>query len=341
MSVRPSKFNFFSSFAYTTAMGFSPIYLMAPFVLFFTCLTSVRLNRAQVFLSGIFLIWFVFIVLNAFVGDFHTDYTYKYVFGIFLNILFWFSGCVSVSQGLKSRWLEFIVFCFVGFDTVFRFSYPSEFSSDIYRFKENSFIFEDSNFVGFFLLFFAIFRDHVRGSFSFRFDFLVFLLLFLTFSRASLFVYCLYVIVRRISLNGFLLGGLLLSAVAAGLFLFYDNFFSEIVFAGTFKFNNASLILSGFFQNLTLISFFFGHGLGWSSSISGYSAHAYFVEVLVEQGIMAIVFWFSALILSFRNSRGSAAIFVFMFIIISFSFSPIVAPYLFFFLGVLFTTTDR
>lgn len=336
MFVSRSKFNFFSSFAYTTALGFSPIYLLFPFVFLFSFLGSLRLDKSQVLLSSIILVWFFLVSLNIFGGDFSTDYTMKYFLGIFLNCLFWFSGCVAPIQAFNSRWSDFFVVFIIGVDTVFRFAFPSEMVSDIYRFKENSFLFEDSNFVGFFLLFFAIFRDQVRGAVSVKFDFLVFILLFLTFSRAALFVFCFYVLVRKISLFGLFLGGALLSIVTFGLFFFYDNFVLEIILAGSFKINNSTSILTSYFQDISFISFLLGRGLGWSSSVTGYSAHIYFVELLVEQGIFAIAFWSLAFLLSFFTRSKGVFIFVLHFIMISFSFAPIVAPYLFFFLGSLY-----
>lgn len=197
---------------------------------------------------------------------------------------------------------------FLCVETFTRFTIFKGSSNSIYAFKESFFYF-DSNFTGLVVLNFLFFFYYleVRKSFNFSlfYKILLWSLLILTFSRASIaagvVLYILLLTSGRLRNILITLSGLVGSYLLLTLYSYYSTGGSFLNIDGSLnsKFYIINIFIN-FYNNLTITEKLFGVGIGNASGFLGVFAHNIIVTFLAELGILGttlilIFFYYSLL----------------------------------------------
>lgn len=259
--------------------------------------------------------------------------------GVFINALFTFliyflirSCNFDKEDTIKiSKYLVYFIMIIVVFETIYRLSNPlyygvaSKDSEDIffYPFKRNSLMFLDSNYTAililtslqFFLFDLISVKKHKLSLI------MLIILLFLTFSRASIITFLLLVVIKFFINNRNKVSIQVFTLLAPILFIV-----TWVVYGGNINFNDGSFqskfviidkvvyLLSNFeIENV------FGLGMGGAKSILGIGAHNIFVLSIVEFGLffslVLLTFMLSIMISNFKYGL----LFVSMFLVNGFS----------------------
>ncbi|WP_158740071.1 O-antigen ligase family protein [Defluviitalea raffinosedens] len=207
-----------------------------------------------------------------------------------------------------------------------------------YIYKINSFMFQDSNFVGIFIISLFFFTVYLKTCHNQKFNIqliLLAILCFFTFSRAAWIslVFC-YIIILFKNKRLYMKKVLIFSCMVLGsIFLFYivkidSSGLSKLkIFQLAFKF-----LKTGSYKHILL-----GVGFGRAKEYIGIGAHNFIITYLIESGIIGllfiVIFW------SYINvkTKYKASYVMFPFLICGMSLAGHAIPYLYCIYAIIFT----
>ncbi|MEZ8922425.1 hypothetical protein [Vibrio splendidus] len=328
------NFSLFLSILYLVDAPYSPAYIGQLFcILLLAYRFSLSNNRLIIPIDVLFSFAIIIVLFLTFLTGSNDP-------GVFLNAIFTFLlySMLRCSNLDKSEIISiskyFVVFIILitGCETVYRITNPqyygiiSKDEADLffYPYKRNSFMFLDSNYTSILILaaLQVFLFDLVSVKKNRNYFLALIFLLFLTFSRASIFSFILMFIFKWliVSKNKYKLYiSCSLSLILAILFMLIFNV-SINVDDGSFlsKFSIINELTNLLYYNFN-IEMFFGLGLGASRDIIGVGAHNILVLMLIEFGLIFtfvfVLFSFSILSIGYRYGF----IFIFIFFINGFS----------------------
>lgn len=325
----------------TGIMAISPIYFM--FVI--SLVTALIFSNKVIYVNSSVGLFYFVLLLSFFLFAFHLldgSDAVREGLGFVFTFGYFFIAHIAVRKCSKGELINLtnvlakLSILMGTCDAIYRFLNPAKFKIDegtFHIFKENSLMFEDSNFTAFFLLsnfllYSIVMRRNPKFSIFIVFCFLLVILACLS-RAAALGVVVFWIIRYFIDVNyqvKFLI--LIGSFVIAPTLLFYilsanESLLSDAVFKLEIIIGSISNLLS--LANIQTI--FFGHGFASSSSISGYSSHNFLIEVLYDVGLVGLAcFAIPTLVLAYVDKRAFALFCVPLFVV-SMSFGPLIVPY--------------
>mgnify|MGYP003984176115 CR=1 FL=1 len=335
----------FSGF-YITVLPLSPIYFFVLFgillSIFILLIKSSIKNSLEIYLSFLILLYFSISQQIFFIPNISTYVNFNFSIVVFIVsyvILYKTNSntIINISEKLIYFSLPLLMF-----EAYYRYTHPI--SGDIYIekgredllfyiYKMNSVMYQDSNFVGIFILCLFFFLLYIKqfGEKKYYISFsLLIILTFATLSRASIislvFFSILYLARKKIYKYRYLVTIITVISITLlfPILIEYKNF--DESFATRFHiFDNMMLYLS----NTDLISLFFGAGFGNSVDVLNRGAHNFFMTYLVESGIIGtaliIIFWSRILYIT----KFKAGIIMFPFLLNGLAFASGAIPYLY------------
>ncbi|MGU5592808.1 hypothetical protein ACV1C6_05490 [Aeromonas sanarellii] len=243
----------------------------------------------------------------------------------------------------KVSWIA-VTYAFV--DAMWRFAHPDytqifDGNPVFYRYKNNSLMFEDSNFVGVMLvcingiLFSTINRFQELDK---KLAFMIFIAILLTFSRGSifsvLFTYFLF----------FMLNARLSLRIVVILFfvISFSTIFTVLYEDGSFRSKFFIINLFGdYYPRLDIMSKLLGVGLGNTANFLGIGAHNIFVVGAFELGLLGSFLYLLCCISLVLLGGQSVLYLILPYFVNGFSLTSTSVPILFLFMGVLLSVREK
>ncbi|MCT4712311.1 hypothetical protein MUA04_19260 [Enterobacteriaceae bacterium H11S18] len=331
-----------ASVFYFSGLVAQPIYLIGPFVIIlsFLYVFSDKVRFPNLFLIGFFaviVLSVILIVLQGIVGA-NTGVLWNFSLCLLLYIGVFFLSYKDTAERKifiikKIAWL-IIIYSLI--DGVWRFFHPNmeqAFPGNpyFYRFKDNSLMFEDSNFVGVALAVSYGALKYIKTQFHVRIKLITFFLYLatvMTFSRASvisLLAVEFFVLFWRFNkFNKIIIVGVFVFLISISMhYLMEDGSFRT-------KFYIIDLFIDGF-NKLSIENQMLGVGLGNSLEHIGIGAHSVVVIYGLELGWFGTFLQLLLLLFITFISRGTVWFVYFPYYINGFSLLPIAIPVMFFF----------
>ena len=325
----------------TGILAISPIYFMFVIALLFALIFSEKgfsINITVglycfVFLMSFFL--FAFHIING-SKAIKEGLGFVFTFGYFLIGYIAARNCSKEELTNLTVMLAKLSILMGASDAVYRFLNPADYNFSelipFHIFKENSLMFEDSNFTAFFLLTNYILYTIVmwrNPKYSKLIVILFLLVIFACLSRASGIGVVTFLALRYLIDSNYKAKILILciSIMILPPVLFYiltnENFLSDVALK-LWVLQEAS---SNLFLSADINTLFFGNGFASSSLNSGYSAHNFIIEVLYDVGFVGLLcFSIPMLMLALLDKRSFVLFFIPIFVV-SLSFGPLILPY--------------
>ncbi len=316
-----SLFIVISSVLYLRVLPVSPVYILLIISIVYTAL-KIKVNNDELKLFSI-----MFLVLLIFTGYQALELskvsmlinTYlSFIVFIFLYISLNKLDVVTI-QNIARKYIIFCVFI-VSIETLYRFLNPIYLSLDnlsglevyMYPFKRNSLMFVDSNYTSILLITnLILFNLGVLKISKNRFLYLLlFILLILTFSRASILSYVLITLIYLFL--GFFKKNKLLIILFFIFFVSFFLYFKFVIYSGTFSIHDGSLnskfrLLNMMIDNVYdngITFLLFGGGIGNAGDyLDGIGAHNIFVLIFTEYGLLFAIFMLVFFIITTVKSK--------------------------------------
>lgn len=218
---------------------------------------------------------------------------------------------------------------------------------EFYAYKMNSFLYQDSNYVGAYivsLFFFAFYLDGIRPHKKYKIAMLIlFLLCVFTFSRASILTIILFFpffwTLKKLKTIKF---SILFIIVLIPIIMFLYNIENVFLNDGSFisKLGIIELTLNHI-RNSDLSTILLGVGFGNSHYYLGIGAHNIFVTYLIESGIIGISFLVILWVLIVFKTNFSAIIIVIPVLFNGMSLSSHATPYLYAIFAIILVLSNR
>lgn len=329
-----------------------PIYLLGPASIFLAFIYSIgdRIKYDERVISSLIIVAFLTLILvtiqiivKANVG---VLWNFALCLFIYLSITL-ISAKLSYEQCVKVIiTITWILAIYALVDGVWRLLHPNpeqifEGNPFFYRFKDNSLMFEDSNFVGAALVVAYGAIRYLGTELNIRqkkLGLLIFISTVLTFSRASIIAlvavefFCLFWRFNKIF-------KIMIIVLFIAILMYSFNFLIE---DGSFrsKFYIIDLFMNAY-PKLSLENKLFGVGLGNSFEFLGIGAHSVIVVYGFELGLLGTLIQLLIVIFMLIASRGTALFVLFPYYINGFSLTAIAIPSLFFFIGIITIITSK
>lgn len=329
-----------------------PIYLLGPTSIFLAFIYSIgdRIKYDERVISSLTIISLLTVVLVT------IQIVIKANIGVLWNFalcLFIYLSITLISAKLNYKQcvniiirITWIIAIYALIDGVWRLLHPNpeqifEGNPFFYRFKDNSLMFEDSNFVGATLVVAYGAIRYLATELNIRqkkLGLLIFISTVLTFSRASIIAlvavefFCLFWRFNKI-LKILIIIFFITILMYSFNFLFEDGSFRT-------KFYIIDLFLNAY-PKLSLENKLFGVGLGNSFEFLGIGAHSVIVVYGFELGLVGTLIQLLIVIFMVIASRGRALFVLFPYYINGFSLTAIAIPSLFFFIGIITIITSK
>jgi hypothetical protein len=222
-------------------------------------------------------------------------------------------------------------------DTIYRFINISIEKNDFYKFKENSLLFEDSNFVGIMILsalFFCVYLNIYKSQNCKIRILILTILCLLTFSRAAIIAagVCLYIylLINFKTLKSFykalfmIISIIILIKVPS---FIIGNILGDASFNSKFYIiERVSMFLS---KDASVTQILFGVGVGNAYKVLGIGAHNIIFAYLIETGIIGLSMYFITLIMIIYSTKRKAAIVIVPLFIAGLSLSSLAMPFMY------------
>jgi hypothetical protein len=338
---------------YVTKLPLSPIYFFFLLTLFFILI--VLLKSKVVFFNDLYIYvgfyWLYLIVSQFFLeGDFNTTVS------VLMSSLYLVISLVIISRLTVSDIIAvskiFVAFSILllCFEAVYRISHPvyilpsgidfRDYDGQfIYPYKINSFMFQDSNFVGVFIvcLFFFCMSLSKLFNINFKYQMLtLFCLSLATISRSAIITIVVFWVFFEIwfsnKVNAYVKCFIIFSFIVAFFFLLY-----YISSDGSFL--TKFIILNLFFDFIlesSLDKLLFGVGFSNTVDLFGIGAHNFMITQIVESGFIGAfvlsIIWLSLL----YQSRGKVLMVILPFLLVGMSAAGHAIPFFYTMLAIVF-----
>lgn len=336
-------FIIFSGF-YITKLPISPIYIVFGLILFLSIIffkDNLKLNSISIF-SLVFMCYLL--ISQVFVqGESHTSVN-VIVSLLYFPITYILIGNLDKDKIIKisNKFINASIILLI-VECVWRLTHPVYLTSNhmtedirFYMYKFGSIMYQDSNFVGIFILVLFFFVLYLKSNFQYKGNFKLLLLLMLcifTFSRASILSLILFYGVYKffnLKNKSFILAyiGIIFTTVVIGVVLYSTYSFFN---AGS-SFNSKIFIIEQtkqFLLDANLKSKIFGVGFGNSINYLGIASHNIFVTYIVESGMIGLTLFIILNILICIKTRGAACIIMFPFLFNGLSLAGHAVTYLY------------
>ncbi|MGY0149803.1 O112ac family O-antigen polymerase [Edwardsiella tarda] len=293
----------------------APYYVFIIFsIVFFLCAKKITLRRSTIFfiIINIFLFSYLFVYSNLNVWSYYFVGIIGFLFVIAVG-----GNLTEVERDKIIRYTVYLSLCAVVYDTIYRYVYPSQDYISVvtaagrddlifYAYKY-SLLFQDSNFVGLFLIsiYFLVRENKVIFKHYYLLVFIIFALTVLTISRAAIAALIFVEAIRtffgtKISIHAKIT--LIILSMLPFLYLLIDV--SE-------QFNDASFeskfyLMHKFYTtmiNRDVIELLFGWGLDKTREHWDIAAHSFFNTLILETGVVGFLIILSTFIYALLLNR--------------------------------------
>ncbi len=334
---KPNDYRMLSGFLVVAFSGFYlKIGIFSP--VYWTALLGLIFFAYMIFAGKTFvLVNDVVIATLAFMGYVLLSQLPRGTNGSLLNVLFSaFYFLLTYEILLSSKKESVLLFCkyliwisivLLLVELGWRFTHPALEQPSFYKFKFNSIMYLDSNFVAVFAmcLFFLALYLHENHNVELKKEMIALLILIvLTFSRASILVVaaCTILFTKRIPRKWkqmIVVVGCVAAAVLLRIMLNDDS--------NQMRFYIVQVAIDFYANQSTLAQKLFGIGFGQTQNYIGYGPHLLFITYLLEAGLVGLIlligYWFVLL----KRSRYKAGYVMIPFLIVGFSMAPHFIPY--------------
>lgn len=288
----------FSSF-FLSQLIFSPIYILSAIGLIFYLIYL--LHRPYFLFDTISIYVFLILIINC-VSQFYFKSQFNviagFIFSLFLLIIVQNTfRNLNINQIINLSKKMFICSTVIfALDTIYRFTAPAPLfihNDDFwfYKYKTNSIMYGDSNFVGLNILILLSFYHYLKKYYNYKqkpIYYILLCLLILTFSRASIISYGLLIIFLNVGKRFKYIVVLLSLAILWRIFSSDGSFISKLFIIDVFY---------SYYSNASYSEKLLGVGFGNSINVIGIGAHNLIVGYLLETGfitfLLLLLLWYS------------------------------------------------
>ncbi|PEA54432.1 hypothetical protein CON64_12710 [Bacillus pseudomycoides] len=216
----------------------------------------------------------------------------------------------------------------------------SQVDSGFYKYKMNSFMYQDSNFVGIFIIslfFFCVYlRNCKKITLKWQMSILA-ILCILTFSRAAIFtLFTFYILIGFKSKWIRIL--LVIASASMGIFFISSYFNSDVSFLSKIEIIDRAW---EFIKNTTASNVLLGIGFGNSFEYLSIGAHNFIITYLIESGLIGftilVVLWWEIL----RKTNFKAGIIMVPFLVNGMSLAGHAIPYLYCMFAIIYMLEEK
>lgn len=343
---------------YITKLPLSPIYF---FILFGSYLSAIMIFLSKsikcdkiIILIILFLIYLLITQLVLTTPNISAFVNFIFSLVVFLVVyLILYKTSQSVIINLSEKLVYFSLPLLI-YEAYYRISNPVFFVDfkaegreelEFYYFKINSIMYQDSNFVGIFILslfFFLLYIKRYTNKNYYKSFFILFFLVFLTLSRASILSLLIFLILYKFRAFfykykkiTFITTISLISCIIPILLKYRkidDSFSTKFgIFERTFE----------YFTNTTVFNQLFGVGFGNAYEVLEIGAHNFFVIYLVESGLIGLTFILIIWTYFLIKSKYKIGIVMFPFLLNGMSLASGAIPYLYVMFAVILVLESR
>lgn len=324
---------------YLKTVLISPIYISAILSVIFILLSFFRMKQLTVNIDDTILLavgWIIYLVITQSIYQKNSAF-YNLLFSIMYYIL-----SMQITNYLSQKkiicyskyMLDFSILLLMA-EAILRITNPVIKATEIapnafYRFKYNSIMYQDSNYVGVFILvlFFLIVYLEAEHAICLRKEKMCYLILgILTFSRSIIIVILLFDLLFNKKINKFYKS---IAVFFASIFGIYWGL-SYVLNDGSFisKIDIIKWAWNFYVETAQIYTQLFGYGLGHSIYYIGIGSHNVFVTYILETGIIGFMFFVIFLQRIFEHTRMKAYYIILPFLIAGFSFTSHFNPFLY------------
>lgn len=223
-------------------------------------------------------------------------------------------------------------------ESVFRWTHPT--GNDIgdleyYRYKYSSIMYEDSNYVGIFIVTMFFLCTYMRRFHNVNLrkqQVILFMLAILTLSKASAVIIIIFTIIFDFSANKFVKLGLISLVAIFGLPVFLQQVLADNSLAMRFGILDRAML---WWENTSFAEKVFGVGFGNAVSAIGMGSHNIIVSYFVESGVIGLIIFTVLLISMFYQAGKNSAIIIFPFMLNALSLSSHAIPYFYCYIAII------
>lgn len=354
-----TKINYLAAYIFIVTSGFfitklplSPIYftmLLSAYLLGLRFLSKNTIHISWMMLIPVVYVIYVLISQVILSGDLHT------VINVLMSLVYFILSlmliyCLSKGQliHISIRMIQLSLPLLI-FEAYYRlanpiyildngFDYRTEEDQFFYPFKLNSIMYQDSNFVGIFILSLFFFACYLTNKFKKKLGvekLLLVSLLLLTISRAAIISFIIFLCINYIWSKKsvflkitFLIVSIIISA--AGLIkISTDESFQT-------KFQLLNLFLD-FFKESNIATLLFGVGFGNTKYLFGMGAHNFIITHVVESGLIGFSILLSLWLSIIIKSKKKSLIIMLPFLLVGMSLAGHAIPYLYAIFAIIIT----
>ncbi len=347
----------FSGF-YITKLPLSPIYFFILFgsylasIIFFLS-KSIKFDKAMI-LASILLVYLVITQLllttpnlSAFIG-----FIFSLIVFLIVSIVLNKTDSTTILQ-LSEKLIYFSLPLLI-YEAYYRISNPVYFvdfaargRDDLafYYFKMNSIMYQDSNFVGIFILalfFFLLYiKQYTKRKYYFSFSLLI-ILIFTTISRAAIISLIVFLSLYTFRYFFYKYKKLVILISTSLAIIFIPFLFTIRTLDDSFKTKFAIFERTyDYFINTNIINQLFGVGFGNAYEVLEIGAHNFFVTYLVESGFFGLFIVLNFWLYMLLKTKYKIGIVMFPFLLCGMSLASGAVPYLYVMFAVILVLESR
>lgn len=324
---------------YLRSILISPIYISTIISVIFITIYFLRTKHCVIKIDcsiWIAISWIIYLVITQIPYQKNSAF-YNLIFSILYYVLSTkIISILSTKSIIKfSKWLlDFSILLLIA-EAALRIRNPIIKSAEteqnaFYRFKYNSIMYQDSNYVGVFILvlfFFTIYLESKHDMCLKKEKICYLILSVLTFSRSAIIVVFSIGFLFDKTIDKFLKVIVLLFSSIVGIYLAISYILIDASFIS--KLDIIKWSFEFFVEKASLYMKLFGYGLGHSIDNIGIGSHNLFVTYIMETGIVGFIFWGMSLMSILKLTKKNAYYIIIPFLIAGFSFASHFAPFLY------------
>lgn len=328
----------FSGF-YLKTVAISPIYLTTSVGILLYVMVLIK-EEHPIFIADytvwFAVVWLIYILITQSVY-LKTSAFYNLLFSI-LYYIFSFQVVNRVSREkvlcYSKKMVDFSIVLLL-FEAVSRIGHPvvkamQAENNAFYKYKYNSIMYQDSNYVGIFIIvlfFFALYLDNKQNVVMKKERIVLLCLCIATFSRSAIIVILLFGfwLDRSISKSKKII--ILFGAIIAGAYFISDYILNDGSFLS--KFSIIESAWTFYTRKASLAMQLFGYGLGHSADNIGIGSHNLFVAFIMETGVIGFLLFVTFWLCIAKKTNGKATYVIVPILTAGFSFVQHFLPFLY------------